>query len=115
MRDYQVRHPQTAYVLYHVSSTMMVNGTGRTDHGHIYKVRPASICQKLNEAWHRNPNQNWYGFALPGPFGWCSLEHYRTRVVKMVRKVNMMSKQEYLEASNTPGYLSPSSERYWSM
>jgi hypothetical protein len=35
--------------------------------------------------------------------------------VKMVTRRNMMSGKEYQEAENTPGYLSPASEAYWSM
>ena len=32
-----------------------------------------------------------------------------------VKRVNMMSGQEYYESVNTPHYCSPSSETYWSM
>ena len=35
--------------------------------------------------------------------------------VKMVTRKNLMSGKEYQEAENTPGYLSPASEAYWSM
>lgn len=41
--------------------------------------------------------------------------HYRSNIEKMVKKVNMMSGQEYYESVNTPNYCSPSSEAYWSM
>jgi len=51
----------------------------------------------------------------PGPYGWCHVDHYRNRVVRMVTRTNMMSGEQYQEASNTPGYMSPSSEAYWSM
>ena len=35
--------------------------------------------------------------------------------IKMVEKVNMMSGKTYMEAENTPNYMSPASEAYWSM
>jgi hypothetical protein len=35
--------------------------------------------------------------------------------VKMVERKNLMSGKTYMEAENTPGYLSPASEAYWSM
>jgi len=35
--------------------------------------------------------------------------------VKMVERVNIMSGKTYMEAENTPGYMSPASEAYWSM
>jgi len=35
--------------------------------------------------------------------------------VKMVEKVNLMSGKKYMEADNTPGFMSPASEAYWSM
>lgn len=43
------------------------------------------------------------------------IDVYRTCVEKMVKKVNLMSGQEYWESVNTPNYCSPSSEAYWSM
>ena len=35
--------------------------------------------------------------------------------IKMVERVNLMSGKTYMEAENTPGFMSPSSEAYWSM
>lgn len=36
-------------------------------------------------------------------------------VEPMVEKTNMMSGKKYMESINTPGYMSPASESYWSM
>ena len=33
----------------------------------------------------------------------------------MVERVNLMTGKKYMEGINTPGYMSPSSEAYWSM
>jgi hypothetical protein len=43
------------------------------------------------------------------------VEDYRSQVVRMVTRKNLLSGKEYQEASNTPGFCSPSSEAYWSM
>ena len=44
------------------------------------------------------------------------VEAYREEFpVKMVERVNLMSGKTYMEAENTPGYLSPACESYWSM
>ena len=43
------------------------------------------------------------------------LQAYRMFIEQKVKKVNLMSGQEYWESVNTPNYCSPSSEAYWSM
>jgi hypothetical protein len=42
-------------------------------------------------------------------------DYYYKNVEKFVTKKNMMSGKEYTESVNTPSYMSPSSESYWSM
>jgi hypothetical protein len=44
-----------------------------------------------------------------------SLHNITETPVKMVRRVNLMNRMTYLEPEDTPNYLSPSSETYWSM
>ena len=41
--------------------------------------------------------------------------YYLTKIEKQVEKTNMMTGKKYMESINTPGYMSPSSEAYWSM
>lgn len=77
---------------------------------HVYdSERGAKIaCSKLNKKtanapWSVMECGEWNTFkALKFP-------------VKMVKKTNMMSGKEYWEAEDTPGFMSPSSEAYWSM
>jgi len=104
------------YVVYDISSTMQVgplprSGKPHTLYAKIYKTAhmAARACRRFND-----------GRACAavhdcGEYGWCTAEHYRTRVVRTVERVNMMSGKRYLEPSNTPGFMSPSSEAYWSM
>jgi hypothetical protein len=42
-------------------------------------------------------------------------EVYRANIEKTVERVNLMSGQKYMESINTPNYMSPASEAYWSM
>jgi len=102
------------YVIYHIDSTMQVgpyHGHPHTSMSKTYKTRGAALAtmRKWNNAWTGDQRQG------PGPYGVASVEHYRDRVVKMVTRRNLLSGKDYQEASNTPGYCSPSSEAYWSM
>jgi len=42
-------------------------------------------------------------------------EYYAKNIEKFVTRKNMMSGEEYTESVNTPNYMSPASEAYWSM
>ena len=41
--------------------------------------------------------------------------HYQKNIEAKVKRVNLMSGEEFYESVNTPYYCSPSSETYWSM
>jgi hypothetical protein len=90
------------WVVYHVASTMEEK---------VYKSEYAAkkLAAKLNEKeakWSKKEGP-YYAVA--------EMSVYKSSVVYMVEKVNMMSGLKYWEASNTPGYCSPASEAYWSM
>lgn len=40
---------------------------------------------------------------------------YRDSIERKVERTNLMSGQKYMESINTPNYMSPASEAYWSM
>jgi hypothetical protein len=42
-------------------------------------------------------------------------DYYYKNIEKFVTRKNMMTGKEYTESINTPSYMSPSSESYWSM
>ena len=48
-------------------------------------------------------------------YGIAESEYYYANIERQVEKTNMMSGKKYMESINTPGYMSPSSESYWSM
>lgn len=43
------------------------------------------------------------------------VSEYNARPVKMVERVNIMTGKKYMEAEDTPNFMSPSCEAYWSM
>jgi len=42
-------------------------------------------------------------------------QFYHKHIEQFVERVNMMSGKKYTESINTPNYMSPSCESYWSM
>ena len=84
------------FVVYHIASTMEA-GRSDTEGG----AKRSVTCK------NRKVGKVEYAYATD--------EDYRTKIVYMVTKKNLLSGKEYQEASNTPSYCSPSSEAYWSM
>ena len=100
------------YVIYHIPSTVQVGPTpGGYPHSFAAKVYESKSAA-LRMMAKFNARENVYG---PGPYGVADVDHYRTRVVRKVTRTNLLSGQQYQEDSNTPDFLSPSSETYWSM
>ena len=107
------------FVVYHIASTHMVgplpkSGKPHTLYARTYKTAHMAkrACDKYNAGKRTHCGNEVSG---PGDYGWCSADHYQKRVVRMVERTNMMSGKKFMEPSNTPGYMSPSSEAYWSM
>ena len=94
------------FVVYHVASTMHKKSF-------YFEHHASALAAKLNErearhaAYSSNVSEAAYAVA--------TVEHYKTHVVHMVTRRNLITGLEYEEPSNTPGYMSPSSEAYWSM
>lgn len=85
-----------SYVVYHTASTMKKQE-------YRSAVHATNLMFKLND----KAGYHAYGVA--------TLDQYETKIVKMVEKTNLMSGRKYQEASNTPLFMSPASESYWSM
>jgi len=90
------------FVTYHIKSTM-------EKQSFYFKHHAEALCAKLNARQSDWDREHIGGYAV------ATVEHYRTQVVHMVTRVNLRSGKEYQEPSNTPGYMSPASEAYWSM
>lgn len=103
-----------SFIIYRIASTVAV---GPMDNGaphSAYAKRYATFGGALRTATKWNTQAQEKGLVGPGPYGVAETEHYYTRVVRQVTKTNLISGKEYQEASNTLGFLSPSSEAYWS-
>lgn len=83
------------YVVYHVDSTME-----ESRHKHLGHAQNKADRLSIERQRH---------------YAATTVEDYNTNVVKMVTRRNLLSGKEYQEPSNTPNYMSPSSETYWSM
>lgn len=89
------------FIVYWVDSTHEVKR---------YKSEGAAknFAAKRNEIEKKNHGKNAFSLAVT------DLDTYNTKVVHMVERINLMSGKTFMEPSNTPSYLSPASEAYWS-
>ena len=110
-----------AYVIYEKTSTYIMGkmntrtGEVRPDHRQSYKTMPAAkaaltrmskryradLLESVNDPLYR------YGIA--------EAEYFHKTIEKSRTRTNIMNNQQFSEKVNTPGYLSPASESYWSM
>ena len=109
------------FYIYEKTSTLIMGkmntrtGEVRPDHRKSYKTMPAAqaALTKMSKRYRAdllesvNDPQYRYGVAEANYFH-TSIE--RSRTVK-----NMMNGAPIVETVNTPGYMSPRSEAYWSM
>jgi len=109
------------YYIYEKSSTYIMGkmdqrtGKVRPDHSKSYKTMAAAqaaltrmskryradLLESVNDPVYR------YGIA--------EANYFHEIIEKGVMKRNMMNGNDYFESVNTPNYMSPSSEAYWSM
>jgi hypothetical protein len=109
------------YYIYERSSTYIMGkmntrtGEVRPDHRQSYKTMSAAkaaltrmskryradLLESVNDPLYR------YGIA--------EAEYSHKTIEKSRTRTNMMNNQQFSEKVNTPGYLSPASESYWSM
>ena len=83
----------------------------------VYKTLPAAkaALTRFNTAWAKTRGK--LGNEPEAPqftMGIAEAEYYRKNIERTVTRVNMMSGKEYEESVNTPIYMSPASESYWS-
>ena len=112
------------YYIYEKSSTLIMGkvymGEMRPDPRKTYKTMAAAtaaLTRASNQWWNligrygTEPDSNDPRFR----YGIAELGWFRDFIEKGVMKRNMMSGEDYFESVNTPNYMSPSSETYWSM
>lgn len=93
------------YVVYEVESTCIA--TPKPYGKEYYATEAAAKAAKTR----MEKSKRWAGKELAV----AETSYYAKNIEKMVEKTNMMSGKKYMESVNTPNYLSPSSETYWSM
>jgi hypothetical protein len=109
------------FYVYEKSSTYIMgkinkwDGTVRPDHRQSYKTMAAAkaavtrmskrhradMLESVNDPLFR------YGIA--------EAAYFHKNIEKSHTRTNIMNNQQFSEKVNTPGYLSPASESYWSM
>ena len=108
------------FYIYEKSSTYIIgkpdrNGVARPDHRQSYKTMAAAKAgltriAKAEGLLQTDPNHAFYRYAI------CEAGMFHKLVEKQVKKKNMMDPtKEFMEPVNTPSYMSPASESYWSM
>lgn len=108
------------YYIYEQSSTYIIgkpdrNGVARPDHRQSYKTMAAAKAgltriAKAEGLLKTDPNYAEYRYAI------AEAGYFHKHIEKKVRKTNLLDdSKSWLEGVNTPSYMSPSSESYWSM
>ena len=107
------------FVIYHKQTTQIVGKDLKPDHRARYKSMAAAKAA-ITRAAKKMGNYTG-GLMLIDPshplyvYGIARDEGFFENIEKKVRKTNLMTGEEYVESVNTPIYMSPSSETYWSM
>ena len=107
------------FYIYEKSSTYIIGkpdskGVARPDHRQYYKTMAAAKAgltriKKAENLLPTDPNYAEFRYAI-AEAGYFHKNIEKSRTVK-----NMMNGTPFVESVNTPGYMSPRSESYWSM
>ena len=109
------------FYIYEKTSTLIMGkmdqrtGEVRPDHRKSYKTRAAAgaaltrMSKRYRADLLETVNDPQYRFGV------AEAEYFHTSVEKSRTVKNMMNGAPLVETVNTPGYMSPRSEAYWSM
>ena len=108
------------YYIYEKSSTYIMgkpskyDQTVRPDHRQYYKTMSAAKAgltriRKAENLLPTDPNYTDFRYAI------AETEYFHKSIEKSRTVKNMMNGNPFTETVNTPGYMSPRSEAYWSM
>ena len=109
------------YYIYEKTSTFIMGkmdqrtGMVRPDHRQYYKTMAAAkaALTRMSKRYRADLLE-----TVNDPvfrYGIAEAEYFHEIIEKGVMKRNMMNGNDYFETVNTPIYMSPSSETYWSM
>jgi len=107
------------FYIYEKSSTYIIgkpdrNGVARPDHRQSYKTMAAAKAgltriAKAEGLLQTDPNHAFFRYEI------AETGNFHKNIEKSRTVKNMMNNKEFIESVNTPGYMSPRSEAYWSM
>lgn len=109
------------FYIYEKSTTYIIgkpdrNGVARPDHRQSYKTMAAAKAgltriAKAEGLLKTDPNYAEYRYAI------AEAGYFHKTIEKQVKRkvLEGFGGKEYMEPVNTPSYMSPSSESYWSM
>ena len=104
------------YVVYEKTSTFIIGKSGHPDHRAQYKTMGAAkaAVTRLRKAWFATrdeclENDPLFRYAI------AEAEYFAKNIEKQRTVKNMMTGVPFSEPVNTPSYMSPSRESYWSM
>jgi len=108
------------YYIYEQSTTYIIgkpdrNGVARPDHRQSYKTMAAAKAgitriAKAEGLLQTDPNHAVYRYAI------AEADYFHNHIEVKVKKSSLMDDTKtWYEGINTPSYMSPSSESYWSM
>jgi hypothetical protein len=109
------------FYIYEKSSTLIMGkmnsrtGEVRPDHSKAYKTMPAAqaaltrMSKRYRADLLETVNDPQYRFGV------AEANYFHTTIEKSRTVKNMMNGAPIVETVNTPGYMSPRSEAYWSM
>ena len=109
------------FYIYEKSSTYIMGkmdkrtGEVRPDHRQYYKTMPAAkaALTKMSKRYRADLLE-----TVNDPmfrFGIAEANHFHTNIEASRKAKNMMSGEWFVEPINTPAYMSPARESYWSM
>jgi len=97
-----------SYVIYHKDTTQIAAKSAKGyRRDAIYKTMSAAKAALTR--MDKDMPGSVFEYAI------AELGYYYANIEKQVEKINMMSGKKYMESVNTPNYMSPASEAYWSM
>ena len=107
------------YYIYEKSSTYIMGKTGsdgvtRPDHRKCYRTLGAAKAALTRSCKAENLLPTDPNYAL-FRYGIAASAFFHQNIEKSRKTTDMMSGKEIVEPVNTPNYMSPSSETYWSM
>ena len=102
------------YVIYDKQSTRIINKPSKPYLQCCYKTMAAAQAQ-LTRMHNKHVKTKDSATSPLYTAAIAEAAYYASNIEKQVTRKNMMTGKQYTESVNTPSYMSPASEAYWSM